>query len=231
MRTSPRGASPSLSSLFVVLGLGVLTLAGTGCTSLGGMRWSSPAPVGHGRVGVGGELDVLHDEVREHAPTPNAFVEYRRGVADGWDVGGRLTVASIAIDTRRAVVRSDAVEASLGAGGRFGLPADRPGYDLQVEDALEGALEPDARIGIAIGRRSQLAFALRPAVVYARTAVADHEKRGLSLRPRLVMAFDIGVTDGFHVVPELSAETFVGADSFYVRDDTLRLRAGLGIYF
>jgi hypothetical protein len=57
------------------------------------------------------------------------------------------------------------------------------------------------------------------------------DRSGLSLAPSLTVALDIGLGDGFHIVPEIGAQTFIGSDSFNYSDDTVRLRAALGFYF
>ena len=170
---------------------------------------------------------------RPRRDRPDLSVEYRRGVSPTWDVGGRLYGAGVSVDARHLAVRGDAVEATVGVGARGGLPTDVSDYGSLA--SYEIALEPAARVGINVSRKSQLAVGVTTGLVYVSDSVGSSSgklvKRGVSFVPELTFAFDIGISDGFHVVPQIGAASFVGSDSFVISDDTIRLRAALGFYF
>lgn len=206
----------------------VLAVSSTGC--MGSMRFSSPAPRGHGRIGLVPELAAGHAYDRSIGPQPGGSVEYRRGLSDALDVGGRVFLVGAAVDARHVLTRADTVETSFGLGGRVGASTFTSdpwvGYEIAVEPAL--------RLGVNVSQASQLAFALVPALVYSRNQVAgaaDIVKKGVSFAPELVVAFDVGLSDAVHIVPLVGATSFVGSDSFHFTDDTARLRAALGFYF
>lgn len=147
-------------------------------------------------------------------------------------MGGRIYKVGAAIDTRHRLTKDDDVETAVGLGVRVAGVDD---VKFVSSGFYEIGVEPDFRLGLDISRKSQLAFGLTPAVVYSddsrSSTYGPIPRSGLSLSPRLTIAVDVGISDGFHIVPEVSATTFVGSDSFRIDDDTVFWRAALGFYF
>lgn len=219
----PALRSPMIRSQSTIVVIAFALVASTGC-AMGGMRWSSPATRGHGRVAIVPEM--RHDT--EGGTIPDLSVEYRRGMTDTFDLGGRVFALGGALDGRYLLRRSEDAEVSLGAGfsassPRVYLPSAHAGYEL--------AFDPQVRVGVNISRKSQLAVGIIPSLVYVREDLEPLHKNGIMFVPTATLAFDLGFSDSFHVVPEVSASSFVGSDSFRATDDTVRLRAALGFYF
>lgn len=215
------------------LALFVLAVVLTGC-SMSGMRWSSPAPQGHGRVGIVPEFRTAQTNDRPARDRPDLRIEYRRGVSPTWDFGGHANLAGLGLDARGLIAKSDAVDASAGLGVRGGLPTHAT--DTSVLSSYEFAIEPALRVGANIGPKSQLALGIVPSLVFVNDVVyaASGEKVAkpdFVFVPEMTLAIDIGVSDSFHIAPQIGAASFIGVDSFTLTDDSIRLRAALGFYF
>lgn len=197
---------------------------------MGGMRWSSPAPAGKGRIGLVPEVRASHTYDRPLVWQPDFAVEYRRGLNERWDLGGRANLLGIGVDGRYLAFTSEDVDVSLGIGARGGLPSEI--RDAHFGAPYEIAAEPALRVGVHLSRRSQVGIGITPAIVFGNN-VGDSGlvRRGFSFVPEATLAVDIGFSDRFHLVPQVGAATFVGSDSFVLTDDTVRLRAALGFYF
>lgn len=113
---------------------------------MGGMRWSSPAPSGHGRIGIVPELRATHTYDRDAHVDPGLGVEYRRGLSETWDLGGRVHTFGAGVDARKLVSRARAAETSVGIGAHFGSPPER--WSAPTSGGYEVALEPAFRVGV-----------------------------------------------------------------------------------
>lgn len=207
---------------------GLLVFACAGC--MGGMRWSGPAPRGHGRIGIGSDYAFGQTPDRDYPERGDLFVEYRRGLTDRWDLGGRAHVLGGSLDARHLLTRARYVETGIGVGVRAGAIPE----NAELRGA-EYAFEPAFRLGLDVSPRVQIGVGVVPGLGYRRDtregAVMTFTKRGFVFTPELALALDLGVSDGFHIVPMVAANTYVGVDSFEITDDTVRVRTGVGFYF
>ncbi len=200
---------------------------------MGGMRWSGPATAGHGRIGIVPEIgSQWSNDIKELDGSINqsSSVEYRRGFeACSCDVGAKLRFLGGEIGTRWSLAKSDAAEGSVGLAVRGGTLF----YTMDTTTGFDSAVDPSFRMGVNVSKKSQLAFGVTPSLVYAHESQANGAvtRNGISVAPSLTVAMDVGVSNGFHVVPEVGAQTFIGSDSFHYTDNTIRLRAAVGFYF
>lgn len=199
-------------------------LALAACRPLGPTRWSAPASRGSGRTVL--QLEASHSTSRAFVPYPNLTAEYRRGVADRVDVGGRLSVLGAALDTRYALLRGDQIDSSLGLGARASLL--RPDWHDRGQDM---ALEPRFRVGANLSPRVQLGFETLLAVGYARERVGLLDRNSVYLAPTLALALDVQATRNLHLVTELGVTGFVNRASFDYPSDRLRTQASFGFWF
>ena len=231
-RARPRVA---LDSIYLVTAGTVLTFMNA-CTP-STASWASPVPRGEGRFGVTAGAKGITDGTLPAdivGISPTLQLDYRRGLSKNVDLGGDAGPTSVAIGARFALAKTAPVELSIGTHvrARFGKPLNW----FPAADPYAIALEPEARIGLNASTVGQLGFFVKPALVYMRdasfqAATVAGTKSGVSLWPEAGLAFDWRLGKQLHLVTTLSLTTFIGSDSFYLSDDTLRINGSAGLFF
>jgi hypothetical protein len=199
--------------------LGLVLLVATGCSPLKGARWSSTTPEGGGQIILEPRGLVRLAPRSESLGFDHAF-GFRKPLARDVDVGLAASfVDGVHLDGRFQLAREETAELSTGVAFAAQL------LPLEGREYLELAM-PN-RVGLNIDA-SQLGFGFAPGL---RVVREDLARTGLVFAPRGTVAFDIGFSPHFHLIPSVEATGYVGSDSTLQVSDAILLTGGLATVF